>query len=424
MDRKNKNKKVIPFTFLSKNPVRGLFTLASRQPDRLCMVEPRGNMVRNYTYAELTEEIERVSRAVAATKTQGQQKPIAMIVHSSFRAIVANIAALLAGARLVVIPTHATQEEQLQILADNHIELLIMDDLRASEELLSQIPFLPDLRQLWSLEDEPSLYHSEISTLGWEDIALLAASKKSQQEKMLEELDDHTPICRFYQRNAEDEFEYSDYSMERLARAVYRLRDRAEHEFSDLKRQAQRILSMIPFNRAPSHIAGMYLPLLTGQVMMAVDREEAWKSGALPYDPDFLVASSRFLTHAADHVKSELLAHRSLTGWLLTQQMKVTSPEGLAFSMRASLLRMLTKTAWKDSLGGHIQAVLLVDEALPESVAHFCKAVKLSVMLPKMEELPPAKLAKDIAKDISFHSVRGVQLAENEDLKQIKIVGS
>jgi hypothetical protein len=73
MEKNNNNK--IPLALSFENPIRALFTLAQQQPNRHCLCEPRGNMVRKYTYAELAELVETIARAISKTKNT-ETKPI------------------------------------------------------------------------------------------------------------------------------------------------------------------------------------------------------------------------------------------------------------------------------------------------------------------------------------------------------------
>ena len=432
MEKNNKNK--IPFEISFENPLKALMMLADSQPNRLCLAEPRGNMVRKYSFGELGELIETIAQAVSKT-TDDQLKPIAIVAHSSFRTIAANMGALLGGGKTILIPVNCSAEEKQQIIADNQVELLILDDLDSSRDLLDELPFLPQLRQLWVLEDDPSDYHAQVSTLGWHDMLHLATQGKRRMtlDQQLEMMDDGAKLCRFYSRDELGLFQHHDYSLGELAEEISTVQEEAKLHYPAFA-QVKNFLSIIPFNRVMSHVQGIYLPLLTGRMLMAVDREEAWKGNALPYSADCLVASSTFLTNAAEKVQLSISEHGGISQFGL--QKNIERLKNLAKRQKGSsytggsminfiaghTLHCMLSRKLKEAFGGDMKLCFSIDNQLRFNDRLFYHSIALSLLEADEAELL-VSASHDMFGSISYDEIRGTQLSENEDLRDFKIVG-
>ncbi len=431
MEKNNKNK--IPLAFSFENPVRALFTLAEQQPNRHCLVEPRGNMVRKYTYAELAELVETIARAISKTKS-ADTKPIAIVARSSFRAIAANMGALLGGCRTILIPTNCSAEEQQQIIADNQVELLIVDEIESSKELIDQLPFLPQMRQLWALEDEPDKYHAQVSTLGWHDMLHLAnqGKKRMTLETMLENLSDSEKLCRFYSRNDINDFQQHDYSMSEMAAQTKQAISNASSKHPSFE-GVNSFLSIIPFNQVMSHVEGVYLPLMTGRMLMAVDRQEAWKSATLPYDADCLVASSLFLSNAAKKIRGEVDENGGLPQYSfqknierlkkLARRRKDSSHDGspMINFIAGKTVHLMLYRKLKETFGGDIKLCFAIDDNLRFENRLFYQSVAVPLLETNHDELL-VKPSNEAIDGMAFNAVRGTQLAKNKDIMKLKIV--
>ncbi len=431
MEKNNKNK--IPFAFTYTNPLRGLFTLAYEQPNRHCLAEPRGNMVRKYTYKELGEMVEQLALALSKT-TGAERKPIAIVARSSFRAIVAHLAALLSGARVTLIPINCTPEEQQQIIADNQVELLVMDDLETGKGLIGQLPFLPQLRQLWVLEDEPKNYHAQVSTLGWSDMLQLATQGKKRitLEDQLANLSDDEKLCRFYSRSAAGEFHQHDYSLNELGIQIKQASARAKLE-CDAFTSASKFLSIIPFNRVMSHVEGIFLPLMSGRMLMAVDRQEAWKSETLPYDADCLVANSLFLNNAASKVTAEIndqggIGYLGFSKNLSRLKRKNNQKKPLKLKqvsqfdeLIGKFVNFLLNRKLRETFSGNIKLCLAIDDKLRYESRLFYQSLTIPLFVSTYDDLI-IKPTNEAIDGMAFNAVRGTQLAKNKDLKKLKIV--
>ncbi|MDG1287812.1 MAG: AMP-binding protein [Rickettsiales bacterium] len=431
MEKNNKNK--IPLALSFENPLRALFTLAEQQPNRYCLVEPRGNMVRKYTYKELAELVETIARGIAKTKNS-ETKPIGIAAQSSFRTIAAHFGALLGGGKTILIPINSTAEEQLQIIADNQVELLILDNLEAGSDLVEQLPFLPQLRQLWILGDEPDQYQAQVSTLGWHDMLHLANQGKRRitLEQQLEALSDSEKLCRFYSRNDVSEFQHHDYSLSELADEVKFSIERVETDYPSFN-HVSRFLSIIPFNRVMGHVEGIYLPLLTGRMLMAVDREEAWKSATLPYDADCLVASSLFLSNAAEKVRAEVSDHGGIAQFSFQKNLerlkkmarrrkdKVLDGSPMVNFIAGKTVHYILFRKLKETFGGDIKLCFAIDDDLRFENRLFYRSVAMPLLETNEVDLI-VKASEDITAGLAFNGVRGTQLAKNQDVLKLKIV--
>ena len=431
MEKNNKNN--IPFNVSFENPLKSLFSHAHTHATRTAIVEPRGNMVRKYGYGEFSEIIAKV--ALAVSKTKGDYtKPIAIIAHSSFRSIAAHFGAMLGGGKVVLIPTNCTAEEKQQIIGDNQIELLIVDHLEEDAPLLEQLHFLPQLRQLWVLEDAPDSYHSQLSTLGWNDILELAekGKKRITTEAQLEKLSDDEKLCRFYSRNEIGEFQHHDYSLNELGGEVETSLEKSNIKYSQFSK-AQRFLSIIPLNRVMGHVEGIYLPLLTGRVLMAVDRQESWKIASLPYSADCVVASSHFLGEAADAVQTALTEQGGVGQFALTKSIKrlkkaarrektyLNNKISFTDKVIGNTVRFLVKKKLKDAFGGNVKLCFAIDDQLRfQNRLFYC-----ALGLPLQEAIEDDLLIHascDLFEGISYDEIRGTQLSRDEDLDSIKII--
>ncbi|GEM_PF-4260378 len=431
MEKNNKNK--IPLALSFENPLRALFTLAQQQPNRHCLAEPRGNMVRKYTYKELAELVETIARGISKTKNS-ETKPIGIVAQSSFRTIAAHFGALLSGGKTILIPVNSSAEEQQQIIADNQVELLILDHLDASNDLIEQLPFLPQLRQLWVLQDEPDKYQTQVSTLGWHDMLHLANQGKRRitLEQQLEALSDSEKLCRFYSRNDVNEFQHHDYSLGELAEEVKFATERANHEYPSFG-HVSRFLSIIPFNRIMGHVEGIYLPLLTGRMLMAVDREEAWKSAALPYAADCLVASSIFLNNASEKVQSEVNDHGGIAQFSFQKNLerlkkvarrrKDSTHDGspMVNFIAGKTVHYILHRKLKENFGGDIKLCFAIDNDLRFENRLFYRSVAMPFFEIDEDDLL-VEASADITAGLAFNGVRGTQLAKNKDVLKLKIV--
>lgn len=431
MEKNNNNK--IPLSLSFENPVRGLFVLADQQPNRHCIAEPRGNMVRKYTYAELGELVETIARAIARTKSS-EVKPVAIITRSSFRAIAANLGALLGGSRTILIPANSTVEEQLQIIADNQVELLIIDKLEASSEMMDQLPFLPQLRQLWVLEDSPDKYHAQVLTLGWHDMLALADQgvRRVTLEQQLEALSDTAKLCRFYSRTDTGTFQHHDYSLGELAQEIQNADERAQDRHPSFQ-HAMNFLAIIPFNRVLGHVEGIYLPLLTGRMLMAVDREEAWKSASLPYAPDCLVANSLFLSNAAEKIQSEIDEHGGIAQFSfqknldrlkkLARRSKDSDFDGSSMVnfIAGKTVHCILGRKLKETFGGDIRLCFAIDDELRFEPRLFYHSVAIPLLETGADDLL-IEASTDVNEGMAFNAVRGTQLAKNKNVLKLKIV--
>lgn len=430
MEKNNNN---IPFALSFENPVRAIFTLAEQQPNRHCIVEPRGNMVRKYTYKELAELVETIARGISKTKS-ADAKPIAIVAKSSFRTIAAHFGAMLAGCRVILISTTASAEEQQQIIADNQVELLVMDDLSSGQELVAQLPFLPQMRQLWVLEDEPDKYHAQVSTLGWHDMLHLAdqGKKRVTLEGQLAALKDDEKICRFYSHNDVNEFQQHDYSFAELARQTKQAIENAETKHPSFT-NVRKLLSIIPFNRVMGHVEGIYLPLLTGRILMAVDRQEAWKTASLPYNAEAVVANSIFLSKAAEKIRTEVNEHGGITQFGFQKNLnrlkksarrrKDSKHDGspMINLIAGKTVHYMLCRKLKETFGGDIKLCFAIDDNLRFEHRLFYQSIAVPLLETVKGDLIVAP-SNEAIEGMAFNAVRGTQLAKNKDVLKLKIV--
>jgi len=433
MNKNNKKQSPLPL-LTDNNPLRALFSLAEYYPDRSCMAEPRGNMVRKYRLREFTALIEKIARVVALSRHRSS-KPIAIIAHSSFRAVVAHLGALLAGGKVVLISTNASVEQQLEIIADNQVELLVVDAFSSVQPLLAHLPHLPQLRQLWSLEDEPADYPNEVSAQGWQDILELAASKKPILDQQFEKLNSDAPACRYYERNEAGDFHFYESSLKQMAQQVVQAQQAACLHYPNFK-ETTRFLAVIPFNQPVAHIEGILLPLLTGRSLMALDRQEAWRSGVLPYAPDCLVASSVFLNQASERILSSVAESGGIAQLSLQQNLnrlrrlqkhrKTRRVDGTSMInfIAGKAVNYLTTQKLRDVMGGDIQLSFCIDQQLTEKSTLFYHSIALPVMKSALaKQLQFLTQSPQEGEGTAFHAVRGTQLAQNEEIKSFQIMG-
>jgi long-subunit acyl-CoA synthetase (AMP-forming) len=429
-----KNNNSAPFDSTDQNIITQLFALSQQLGEQPCIAEPRGNMVRKYSYAELADQVQTIAQAVSRTRN-AEIKPIALVARSSFRSIATYFGVLLGGGKVILIPADCSIEEQEQLIADNQAELLITDDLESCVELMDRIAFLPQLRQIWALHEKQDDLTLQVSTLGWAEVRELAhkGKKRITFTQQLEQLDHSAKLCRFYRRNETNEFMHYDYSLQEISEET---NDNYEwlNESTNGYDRLQRYLSVIPLNRISSHILGIYLPLFTGKMLMAVDRQESWKSAALPFTPDYLITSSGFLATTAQKLRTQITEQSGLTKSLfeaniarLKQQSRerdAEEPIKTSFTSRifSRLLNRLLQSRLRRSFGGKISLYCTIDSDLRFEDRLFYEAIGVSFVQFDDESLSVSPRL-EVAEDLPFTQVRGTQLEKNEDLEFMKIVG-
>lgn len=430
MEKNNKNKQ-IPFAYTQTNPLRRLFTMAQQMPNRVCMAEPRGNMVRKYRLGEFTQLVEKAAYAVSLTRGN-HRKPVAIVANSSFRAIVAHFGAQLAGAKTILIPVNTPVAELLSIISDNQIEMLIVDDFSSSRELFESLHYLPELRQVWTLKDELEDYPAQVSTLGWYDMLEQSNSKRPRLDDQLAALNDDTMTTRFYSRSEVGKFQFHEYSSAQLSNFATDTASYTTDHYPGFD-SIMRILSVIPFNRVAGHVEGILVPLLTGRILMAVDREEAWKSGSLPFAPQAVVGSSLFLNQATEQIQAAVKEHGGIMQYGLQKNLEHLKKrakrgtlsnndgQGMINFLASKTLHCLVSRKLRETFGGDIMMGFTIDREMTFESKLFYRSVALPICETRLRETL-LEHAKDSSEESTFKELRGAQLAEDEEILNIKIV--
>jgi acyl-CoA synthetase (AMP-forming)/AMP-acid ligase II len=263
------------------------------------LIEPRGNLVRKYDREELAHLTDHFARGMRTTHSKSGTR-IGMICQHSARAIIAAMGNLLNGSVNVIIPAHATPEEQIQALASSRCDALVVDSIEAARPMLQQIKSLPQLRQLVVLAEGEFAKQPEILCTSWKE---LMERGEKQPDRLAQQRQALVP--------EQDAFLYFHFdTSKRLtgklfthANLLERLEELIDQLPSTKKLPWQRLLAMVPFHHPHSLLASVFLPLAKNYSCMLLEPADSWKLETLAPRRTFLIADPVFFASLAQHLR-------------------------------------------------------------------------------------------------------------------------
>jgi long-subunit acyl-CoA synthetase (AMP-forming) len=333
-----------------------------------CFIDPRGNMVRNFTREQVQEAVLDFASGMALTDIR-PGKRVAMIAHTSFNSLVASWGNLLNGCVNVIIPVGATAEEQQEALAQSRAEILIVEDMETARNIMDQVMYLPQLRQIIILEQSDYEPHPSLLTFSFKDLVARGKAKPVDAAKLLSNIKPEDDAYLFYLRNNYHQLQSFTLTHE----AVLEHLEASQKHYGIEKHygkaaEACKTLAIIPFHRPFSHISGCFLPLKLGLPVMAVDRDQGWKSSSLPINPRILIAESRFFEDAIDNLKNFMMDSRGVDGKAIRKAVewkkKISAEDKHPFSLSRLFWAPILKRRIKEKFGNSLAYVVSIDEGM------------------------------------------------------------
>ena len=364
------------------------------EPDTPLFIDPRGHLVRKYTRSEIADMASLFARGLMATEFR-KGRHIAMIARTSFPAFIASIGIMLNGCNALMIPMDATPEEQCNMLAKGRAEALIVEDIKTAKAVLSQIQFLPQLRQLIVLNDQDFEKQPELLCMTFDDLMARGEKKADKRAELLAAIEPAETAMSFFtsKTTSFDALEMLPLSHQDIMRSLAAVKQSAAFTKAFAKGNAARnkMLSVIPFHRPFSHIAGLLLPLSLGCPFMAVNHTDSWKSGNFPMRPNFLIAESAYFQQIATEMAEQSSAASAWRRWAWKQSRNWIRryydhrDEQARLPLVARLQRVLfahpLRQQLAELLGGNIRFAMSIDSELPYEASSLFAALGLPVSL-------------------------------------------
>lgn len=361
------------------------------QGDAPCFIEPRGNMVRKFTRTEIAENVSIFARGMAFTEFR-RGKRIAIVAKTSFHSLVASLGNLLNGCINVMIPVDATAEEQRQALSSSRAEALIIEDFETARTVMSQVQYLPQLRQIIVLNKTKFEKQPEILTYVLDDLMTRGEAKADNAADQLKQIEKDDEAYIFFVRDEFNHLKPISMSHHEIMGHLYEMLG-AFHSVSPFNRETVRTLSVVPFHRPFSHIAGFFLPLLSHYSFMAVDKEESWKSGNLPIRPQLLIAESQFLENLYTAVKESIQQAGGIyqyiwsqtESWISRNRENEEWTPGLFSGIKRLLFQPVLRHKLAEQLGGDIALAVSIDKEMSEESSGFYAAIHLPILFNRVK---------------------------------------
>jgi long-subunit acyl-CoA synthetase (AMP-forming) len=359
---------------------------ASAMADAPLFIDPRGNMVRKYTKAELAAHVSRFARGMAATELRNGKR-IAIVARTSFASMVASLATMLNGCSNIVIPVTASPEQQQQALAASSAAALIVDDIASARAILDQVQYLPQLRQIIVLNQTNFAKQPEILCAGWDEVLQRGDAMPDKRVALLAALAPEDDAYTFFTADAGGELQPRIYTHRAVMEQLAAVRAHSETRLRKAG-HGQKILSVIPFDTILAHTAGLLLPLALELPFMAVDQGESWKSGNLPIRPTVLVAPSAFLEHTARTIEESFSYSNGITQamwkqarrWIRRNYQQGQCVAGFFAKLQRLAFKPFLRAALTKELGGNVQLALSINTEIGYDGGGFFAAADMPVV--------------------------------------------
>lgn len=344
-------------------------------------IDPRGNMIRNFSRKELQEAVTTFASGMAVTDVR-PGKRVAIIARTSFTSLVACLGNLLNGCANVVIPITATSEEQQHALAQSRAETLIVEDMETAKIVMEQVMFLPSLRQIVILNQSGYEPHPSLLTFSWDDLMQRGKKKMLNTQERLQAISGEDESYIFFLRNNFHQFQSLTLTHKDMVNQI----NSSEENYHVSERTTQnpqenKVLSVLPFYRPFSHIVGFFLPLKFGLPMMAVDREDGWKSGSLPIKPRFLISESLLVEDTIEELKNFMLESGGLSQRVIKMAIawtdRIGAGESQPFSIARIFFQPILKRRIQERFGGKLEYIMLIDDTMDYKARSLYVAAKL-----------------------------------------------
>ncbi len=297
--------------------------------DTACFIEPRGNMIRKFPLSELAELVSLYARGMAASKIEPGRR-IAIIAKTSLNSFIACLGNMLNGGINVIIPLDASMEEQQQALAESRAEFLIVEDFAHAQSVVSHIQYLPQLRQIIILNNSEFEQSPEILTLTMESVIECGRNRVDSTKDLIAKITPDDDAFIFFMR---DKFQHLRPTCMTHADIVTYLHA-IEHKIrrylpaKHITSNEVKTLTVAPLHMPFTCIAGLFLPLMQQHSFTAVDRQDSWKSGNLPFRPNIVISESTFIEKLNQDVIEGIKADNSImSNYLLSKIEKLANSQ-------------------------------------------------------------------------------------------------
>lgn len=358
-------------------------------------IDPRGHLVRKYTRGEIADYVSLYARGIAATEFR-KGRNIAIIARTSFASFIASLGNMLNGCANIIIPIDATPEEQQHMLIQGRAEALIVEDIKTAKAVLSRIQYLPQLRQMIVLNNQDFEKQAEVLCMSWDELIERGEKKPDKREELLSAIEMDDEVSTFFVKDNKDEYSPLCMTHRDISGYLHKITEAFEKRaVADVKKKDNnKTLSVIPFHRPFSHIAGIFLPLSQGFPFMAVDHTDAWKSGNFPMRPQLVIGESSFLEEVVAAVEKAVQQGSSLGQkmWKMSKTWGRTFYKsdgqihaGLSGKFQRFLFQAFLQRKLAQQLGGKVRLIMSIDKDISYNAGAFYASVNMPLLFNQLK---------------------------------------